>query len=73
MTYWTILWVTILAGPLDGTVYGIPYQSQQACAEATRTVSATLDYDHNMVCETMDKASVSLMPKRNPIYSGGDE
>lgn len=73
MELWTIMWITVFGGTLDGVVYGIPYDTAQACEEAIVAVSNTLPYDHNMVCETTDKASVSLIPKRNPIYSGGDE
>jgi hypothetical protein len=66
MEYWTILWVTVLGGQLDGTVYGIPYTSEVACAEATRTVSDTLDYDHNLTCEVTPTLSASIRPKRRP-------
>jgi hypothetical protein len=48
-----VLWVTLLSGPFDGESYGIPYFSQQACLDAKRTVSNTLDYDHNMTCEAL--------------------
>lgn len=46
-----VMWVTMLSGPLDGTVYGIVYYSEQACLEAKATISETLDYDHNLVCQ----------------------
>jgi hypothetical protein len=66
MEYWTILWVTILSGQLDGTIYGIPYPSEVACAEATRPVSGTLGYDHNLTCEVTPTPSSSIRPKRRP-------
>lgn len=72
MEYWTIMWITVFGGTLDGVVYGIPYVTEQACEAALVPVSNTLPYDHNVICETTDKASVSLMPKRNPIYGGGE-
>jgi hypothetical protein len=46
-----ILWVTLLSGPYEGEVFGIPYFSEQACSDAKAAVSDTLDYDHNMICE----------------------
>lgn len=66
MEYWTILWVTILSGPLDGTVYGIPYPTEQACSAATRTVGDGFGYDHNMECEVTPTLSASIRPKRRP-------
>lgn len=68
MEYWTILWVTILSGQLDGVVYGIPYASEKACIEARSEVGASLDYDHSLSCETMpgNIASSSIRPKRRP-------
>lgn len=66
MEYWTILWVTILSGQLDGTVYGIPYDTEAACVEASRVVSDTFPYDHSMNCETSPIPSTSIRPKRRP-------
>ena len=66
MTYWTILWITILSGPIDGTVYGIPYATEEACRDAKRDVSNTLDYDHNLTCEATTTPSASIRPKRRP-------
>jgi hypothetical protein len=45
-----VLWITVLSGPLDGVTYGIPYQTEEACRAATRAVSRSLDYDHQMEC-----------------------
>ena len=45
-----VLWITALSGPLDGVTYGIPYETEQACLDAKREVSKTLDYDHQMEC-----------------------
>ena len=52
-TYMTILWITMLGGPLDGSSYGIPYISEEACMAAKAPVGDTLDYDYNMECETL--------------------
>ena len=53
MTYMTILWITMLGGPLDGASYGIPYITEEACKQAMVHVSDTLDYDHNMECSPL--------------------
>lgn len=53
VTYMTILWITMLGGPLDGDTYGIPFVSEESCIAAKKTVSDSLDYDHNMICETL--------------------
>ena len=63
MTYWTVLWITILSGPLDGAVTGIIYPSLEACEAATRQVSQTLSYDHSLDCEESTTASSSIRPK----------
>jgi hypothetical protein len=63
MTYWAALWITVLSGPLDGLTYGIPYETEQACLDAKREVSKTLDYDHQMKC--------ALHPLENPTVSKG--
>jgi len=49
----TILWVTMLSGPLQGDVYGIPFLAEEACKAAMKPVGDTLDYDYNMQCETL--------------------
>ena len=49
-TYMTILWITMLGGPLDGASYGIPYITEEACKAAKAAVGDTLDYDYNMEC-----------------------
>ena len=53
MTIMTILWITIHSGPMAGETFGIPYNTEAACEAAMRPVGDTLDYDHNMECETM--------------------
>lgn len=49
----TILWITMLSGPMEGDVYGIPYITEEACKAAMKPVGDTLDYDYNMECETL--------------------
>lgn len=49
----TILWITVLSGPLDGDTYGIPYLTMDACMAAMKPVGDTLDHDYVMGCETL--------------------
>jgi len=50
MTYWTVLLINILTGPLEGDQYIIPYSTAAACESAMNTVGTTLDYDYTMTC-----------------------
>jgi hypothetical protein len=52
-TFMTILWITMLSGPMEGDVFGIPYTTEAACKKAMKPVGDTLDYDYNMQCETL--------------------
>lgn len=53
MTYITILWITILSGPMEGSSYGVIYYDRESCRAAMTVVGDTLDYDHSMQCEVM--------------------
>ena len=66
MTYWTILWVTLLSGPFDGDRFFMVYPSLETCEAALTPVSDTLPYDHSMICEETTALSSSLRPKRRP-------
>ena len=52
-TTMTILWITMLGGPLEGDTFGIPYLTPEACEAAMRPVGDSLDYDWSMQCETL--------------------
>jgi len=66
MIYYTVLWITILGGPLDGARTGIIYPTEAACLAATIIVSDTLSYAHGLVCEVTTLPSASNRPKRRP-------
>lgn len=68
MTYWTILWITILGGPLDGTQSGIVFKSEAECHAARETVYDLVygQYTSILECEPSDLASGSIRPKRRP-------
>lgn len=68
MEYWTVLWITVLSGPLDGSTSGLIYPDLAKCEAAISTVTATLEYDYNVVCKETHVLSASVRPKRNPIY-----
>jgi hypothetical protein len=70
MEYWTILWITFIGGPFDGQVTFLAYPSYAECTEATRTVSDTLSYDHNMECERSSSISGSIRPLKRPEAFG---
>jgi hypothetical protein len=68
MEYWTILWITVLSGPLDGATSGLIYENLAACEVALPTVLATIDgqYDYNVVCEETETPSASIRPMPRP-------
>ena len=69
MEFWTVLWITVLGGPIDGSTSGLLYPSLDACEAAIAPVTATFDYDYNVICEeTTTPSSAPMRPKRNPIY-----
>lgn len=68
MTYWTILLITILSGPMEGSQSTILYFSEEDCSNATRTVSDSIGtaYDHKLECLVTDTLSNSIRPKARP-------
>lgn len=66
MTFFTVLWVTVLSGTYEGQRTGLVYGSLAACEAATSVVSRTLDYDHSMECEETATLSHSPRPRRRP-------
>lgn len=68
MTYWTILWIGALGGPIEGLGMGLYYPSMEACMAAHQTVSETIHYDHTIACESTGQSSLStsLRPRRRP-------
>ena len=66
MTFWTVLWITVLGGAMDGTTTHVLYPSLEACEAALQPVSATLVYDHSMICEESTTASSSIRPQGRP-------
>lgn len=63
MTYWTILWITMIGGPFDGDQTFIAYPSLATCEAAISTVGSTLTYDYTLRCAETGVASASMRPK----------
>lgn len=68
MTYWTILLITILSGPLEGSQSTLLYFSEEDCSNATRSVSDSINeaYDHKLECMVTDTLSDSIRPEPRP-------
>ena len=66
MTTWTVMVITVLSGYLDGAQIAIPYPSMAECEAAISGVSATLPYDHNMICVEIGPPSGSIRPQPRP-------
>jgi hypothetical protein len=60
-TYLTILWITMHGGPIDGSSYGIPFLTEEACRQAMVPVGDALDYDYSMECTPMP-VEVEMLP-----------
>ena len=72
MEFWSVLFVTVLSGPLEGSTSGLIYKNFAECEAAIPAVVGTFDgqYDYTIWCEESTTLSASVKPKRNPIYGG---
>lgn len=67
MTYWTILLITFVGGPLDGVTSFLLYPSYEECFAAHQIVGDTLPYDHTLECEETSTPSASVLrPQARP-------
>ncbi|CAB4138354.1 hypothetical protein UFOVP330_11 [uncultured Caudovirales phage] len=66
MEYWTVMWITVLSGYLEGATLAIPYETEAQCLEALNAVSDTLPYDHKLDCRVGDVPSSSIRPQPRP-------
>ncbi len=66
MEYWTVMWITVLSGPLDGSTSGLIYESLAQCESFINTVTETLPYDYQVICEESYIASKSIRPMPRP-------
>jgi hypothetical protein len=67
MEYITVMWVTVLSGPLADSTSGLIYQSLAQCEQAIAPVTGTLPYDFNVICEETITPSSSIRPKQRPV------
>lgn len=70
MTYWTILFITALSGPMEGSQSVLLYPSLEACHKAAPVVGVTLGYDYAADCVESVTASRSIRPRRSLVYGG---
>jgi hypothetical protein len=68
MDYFTLLIITVLSGPLEGSTAGLIYDNLAECEAAINTVTDTLTYDYKVKCEETDLPSASIRPIGNPNY-----
>lgn len=66
MTYFTVLWVTILSGPLEGSTSGVIYPTLEACEASMQPVTAQMTYDYNVNCDETTLPSSSIRPRPRP-------
>lgn len=66
MTYWTLMLITILGGPLDGAAMAVAYPSEAACIAAIRPVTDTLSFDYRVACQPTMAVTSSIRPKARP-------
>lgn len=66
MEYFTVLWITVLSGPIDGSTSGLIYESLEQCEAAKPAVVATLAYDFTVTCEETVTPSASIRPQARP-------
>lgn len=65
MTYWAIMLITILSGPVEGQQMTLLYKTMGDCQKAVATVSDTFAgaYDHKLECMESDTPSGSIHPR----------
>jgi len=66
MTYFTVMLITALSGPLADADMRLVYFSQDKCLLALNSVSNTLGYDHKIECIVTQVASSSIRPRARP-------
>ena len=64
--YWTVLWITVLSGPLADSTSGLIYPSLEQCEAAINAVTDTLEYDYSVICEETLVPSSSIRPQPRP-------
>lgn len=64
MAVWTLMLITVLSGPLEGTRTGLLYPSEEACRQNIQTITNTLNYDYQVEC--IPTSYPVIRPKRRP-------
>lgn len=69
--FWTLLILTSLSEPLEDQTSGLVwYPSLEECVTASKIISATLPYDHQIECVVSDYMSSSMRPLPRPEGMG---
>lgn len=68
MAYFTVMWITVISGPIEGTVSGLVFNSLADCEAHRPAVFEMMkdQYDFIIDCDESDLASGSIRPKRRP-------
>lgn len=65
--FWTLLIFTSLSEPLEDQTSGLVwYPSLEECVAASKIISDTLPYDHQIECEVSRTMSSSMRPVPRP-------
>jgi hypothetical protein len=69
-TFWTIMVITFGAGPLDGTVTGLPYKNSQECGDHIEVMQTQMEAQGLIVamiqCKQINRISTSPRPQLRP-------
>lgn len=68
MEFWTVMWITVLSGQIEGSTSGLVYPSLEKCEASISAVVGTIDgaYDYNVICEETATMSASVRPLPRP-------
>ena len=66
MTYWAIMLITVLSGPMEGSQSYVLYTTEDECINSINAVGDTLSYDYKIECQGSDLPSGAIRPKARP-------
>ena len=66
MTFWTLMFITVIGGEMDGSQSYVLHRSMADCNAAISATSDTITYDHAMECVASDTPSGSIRPRQKP-------
>lgn len=66
MTFWTVLWITVIGGSADGVTFPVLFQTEADCNAARAMISDALKYDNAIECVPSEFPSNSPRPRHRP-------